>query len=132
MAGRPKANIDWNKVDRLLEAGCLTTEIAAHFGIARDSLYKRCRADHNCDFSTYSQQKKAKGESLLRAVQFKSAMDGNTTMQVWLGKQRLGQRDKPKEEQENDEFVKKLAQTIAAIEKISGSQKVGESALETE
>lgn len=31
---------------------------------------------------------------MLRAAQYKAAMEGNTTMLIWLGKQRLGQSDK--------------------------------------
>lgn len=34
------------------------------------------------------------GKASLRRMQFKSAEDGNVTMQIWLGKQMLGQRDK--------------------------------------
>ena len=93
-AGRPEAKIDWNQVDQLLEAGCLTTEIAAYLGICRDTLYKRCQHDKKIEFSAYSQEKKARGESLLRAKQFQVAMEGDKTMLVWLGKNRIGQADK--------------------------------------
>ncbi|MGD8305100.1 MAG: hypothetical protein PVF17_00465 [Ignavibacteria bacterium] len=105
MAGRPKAKIDWEKVDKLLQAGCFTSEIAAYFGISPDTLYIRCKTDHNMEYSIYSQEKKAKGESLLREAQYKNAMEGNTPMQIWLGKQRLDQRDKPTD---LDEDGKKL------------------------
>lgn len=104
MVGRPEANIDWKKVDQLLQAGCLTTEIAAYFGISTDTLYIRCKKDKNLDFSSYSQEKKASGESLLRAKQYENAMQGNTTMQIWLGKQRLGQREQ-KEETKSDKKI---------------------------
>lgn len=104
MAGRPQANIDWNKVNQLLEAGCLHTEIAAYFNVHRETLYNRCLEDNQCDFSTYSQEKKLRGESLLRAKQFETAMHGNTTMQIWLGKQRLGQREH-KEDNSNQQKV---------------------------
>jgi len=124
MAGRPKANIDWNKVDRLLESGCLITEIAAHFGITRDSLYNRCLTDHNCNFSTYRQEKKAKGESLLRAAQFKKAMSGDNSMLIWLGKQRLDQRDKPKLEEAEDDLIRKLARAVKTLEGSSGTEEV--------
>ena len=93
-AGRPKADIDWQQVGKLLEAGATAEGIAATIGIDRGSLYKRCVTDNKCDFSTFSQEKKAKGDELLRTAQFKTAMAGNVTMQIWLGKQRLEQRDK--------------------------------------
>ncbi len=93
-SGRPKANIDWNQVGKMLEAGASAEGIAATLGIDRGSLYKRCKTDLKCEFSTFSQEKKAKGDELLRTAQFKTAMSGNVVMQIWLGKQRLGQRDK--------------------------------------
>lgn len=94
MAGRPKANINWEQVAKMLEAGCTAEGIAATIGIQRDTLYKRCEADNKCDFSTFSQEKRAKGDELLRMKQFQTAMSGNVSMQIWLGKQRLGQTDK--------------------------------------
>lgn len=92
--GRNKANIDWNKVDRYLQAQCDATGIAGLMGICRDTLYNRCKEDNNIDFSTYSQQKKSEGRELLRGKQFETAMKGDKTMLVWLGKQYLGQKDR--------------------------------------
>lgn len=93
-AGRPKAIIDWQKVGQMLEADCTAVGIAATLGIEEDTLRKRCPADNKCTFSEFSQQKKAKGDELLRMKQFQTAMSGNVTMQIWLGKQRLKQSDK--------------------------------------
>ena len=91
---RPKADIDWERVDELLEADCEGTEIAAHLGLVPNTLYRRCEIDHKISFSKYLQEKKAKGNSLLKEKQFDIALDGDKTMLIWLGKQRLGQSDK--------------------------------------
>lgn len=93
-AGRPKANIDWQQVGKLLEAGCQAVGIAEIMGVSPDTLYTRCKIDNKLDFSAFSQQKKAKGDDMLRAKQYQTAMSGNVTMQIWLGKQRLGQSEK--------------------------------------
>ncbi len=98
--GRPKAVIDWDKVGKLLEAGASGVGIAATLGIDEGTLRKRSETDHKCSFSEFSQQKKAKGDELLRVAQFNTAMKGNVTMQIWLGKQRLGQADKSESKQE--------------------------------
>lgn len=132
MAGRPKADIDWDKVDQLLLAGCMTTEIASYFGVALDTIYVRCKSDHNMEFSKYSQQKKQKGESLLRSVQYQSAMEGNVPMQIWLGKQRLGQRDKPKEDDENVDILTKLIEFIRNPKQLSGITEPQRLELETQ
>lgn len=92
--GRTQATIDWDTVGKLLEAGCSGESIAAQLGIHRTTLYNRCKADLGLTFSTFSQQKKMLGDNLLRAKQYQTAMSGNVTMQIWLGKQRLGQTDK--------------------------------------
>ena len=86
--------IDWDTVGKLLEAGCSGESIATQFGVHRTTLYNRCKADLGLTFSTLSQQKKMLGDNLLRAKQYQTAMSGNVTMQIWLGKQRLGQTDK--------------------------------------
>ena len=91
---RPKIDIDWERVDELLEADCEGTEIAAHLGIVPDTLYKRCQEDNKLRFSDYLQQKKASGNSILKEAQFKLAKEGDKVMLIWLGKQRLGQAEK--------------------------------------
>ena len=100
-SGRKPLPIDWAKVERLMEAGCVGTEIAAYLGIHANTFYRRCEDEGKCgkgkeygDFSAYLQSKKEKGDSLLRAKQFEIAMQGDKTMLVWLGKNRLNQADK--------------------------------------
>lgn len=92
--GRPKIVIDWGKVDGYLKAQCNGVEIAGILGVSPDTLYDKCVEDNKSLFSDYSTQKKAQGKEFLRAKQYATAMDGNVTMQIWLGKQYLEQRDK--------------------------------------
>ena len=89
-----RIKIDWDKVGKFLEAGCSGSEIAGNLGIHENTLYGRCKEDLNIEFVAYRQQKRSSGDALLRVKQFENAMKGDKTMQVWLGKQRLGQKDK--------------------------------------
>jgi hypothetical protein len=91
---RPKTIIDWKRVDMYLKAQCEGTGIAAILGIHPNTLYKACEDDHKMSFSAYLATKRGEGKELLRAKQFQSAMDGDRTMQIWLGKQYLNQSDK--------------------------------------
>jgi len=91
---RPKADIDWKRVDELLEADCEGTEIAAVLGLVPNTLYRRCEEDHKISFSKYLQEKKASGNSMLKEKQFEKALSGDSGMLVWLGKNRLNQSDK--------------------------------------
>lgn len=105
-AGRPKKLIDWDEVDYLLEADCEGTEIAAHLGMHPNVLYERCKTEKKCNFSEYLQQKKSKGNSLIKVKQFESAtVDKDKTMLVWLGKQRLGQKDKQEIDQNQKQII---------------------------
>jgi hypothetical protein len=92
--GRRKADIDWDRVGEMFEADCTVEGVAATIGVHRDVLYRRCKTDLKIELTTLKQQKKAKGDELLREIQMKTAKSGNVTMQIWLGKQRLGQSDK--------------------------------------
>ena len=92
---RPKTSIDWDTVNKLLEADCEGTEISAFLGIVPDTLYRRCQEDNGIGFADYLRLKKAKGNSLIKVKQFEAAVkDKDKAMLIWLGKNRLGQKDK--------------------------------------
>jgi hypothetical protein len=86
--------VDWEKVDKYLQAQCDGVSVASILGISADTLYLRCVEEKEMTFTAYSAKKKAEGVQLLKAKQFQTAMSGNVTMQIWLGKQYAGQREK--------------------------------------
>ena len=51
-------------------------------------------------FTAFQQQRRAQGESLIRHKQYQRALgltdSGDNTMLIWLGKNRLGQRNEDK------------------------------------
>ena len=116
--GKPPIPIDWNKVDKFLESGCLGTEIAGSLGCSPDTLYLRCEKEKHMTFTAYSAQKKSSGDSLLRAAQMQLALKGNSSMLIWLGKNRLGQKDDPYQELS---FNGTLALTLDEIMKMKKS-----------
>ena len=93
-AGRPKANIDWEFVDRALEAHCSGAEVAGRLGLHKTTLYNAVEREKGITFSQYAERKKDSGKSLLKMAIFKNAMDGNTSAQVWTSKNLLGWTDK--------------------------------------
>jgi|KBSMisStandDraft_5_1062788.scaffolds.fasta_scaffold288899_3 hypothetical protein len=103
--GRPATDISWQYVDKLLQADCSGTEIAARLGIKPANLYDRCWTDNGILFSEYSQEKKAKGDSILREVQFSKALAGDNTLLIWLGKCRLRQSDPSLSNQNNAQKI---------------------------
>jgi len=83
---RPKLEIPDTKVEQLASYGCSNKEIAEYFECDESTIRKR--------FSVYLTKGRASGKIRLRQFQWKSAEDGNVTMQIWLGKQILGQMDR--------------------------------------
>ena len=79
-------------------------------------------------FCEYKAEKRAKGDTLLRVKQYDAAMNGSIPMQIWLGKNRLGQTDKREVISENrnintfdlttltDEQLDQLASLTALIQ----------------
>ncbi len=80
---RPKAIIDWPRVDEYLRAQCDGASIARILGIHPDTLYKACEREHKVCFTAYSEEKKSAGKEILRRKQFDTALSGNTTMLIW-------------------------------------------------
>lgn len=125
MGAKPRKKIDWNLVDNLLMAGCTGTEVAANFDMHPSTFYDHCQHDHGMSFSEYRQMKLSKGDAHLRTVQFKKALSGDNTQLIWLGKNRLGQRETPEltnkfseaELQKFDQYLEMLnkAQSAASI-----------------
>jgi len=91
---RKKIEIDWEFVDEKLANFWEGTEVVAHLGINYATLERRIKEVYKVDFVEYKRQKRAKGEAVLRELQLRTAMLGNVTMQIWLGKQYLGQKEK--------------------------------------
>lgn len=87
---RPLLDIDAEQVEKLAALHCTTEEIAEFFGCHKDTITGR--------FSAELAKGRAGGRISLRRMQWQTAKKGNCTMQIWLGKQYLGQRDWKAEE----------------------------------
>lgn len=92
--GRPQRKIDWNTVDKLCAIQCTGEEIAELFDMDYDTLQRACKREKHTNFAEYFALKSQKGKRALRRKQMQLALDGNVTMNIWLGKQLLGQRDR--------------------------------------
>lgn len=96
--GNPYKPIDWDKVDQLIIQGCNGVQVAAQIGVSTDTLYDRCTLEKNTNFSAYFQSKRAVGDSYIHQAQYHKALkEKNTTMLIWLGKQRCGQKERDEE-----------------------------------
>ena len=89
--GRPRIDINLEELAKLAAMQCTDEEIAAFFNVSLDTIKKR--KTNGGEFATVYKKAKEAGRSSLRRLQWQSAQNGNITMQIWLGKQLLGQRD---------------------------------------
>jgi hypothetical protein len=88
---RPPKPIDWDLVERKMQAGCKATEICWDFGINKDTFSDRFKAEYGVYFSEYSANLHNVGKGNVRHQQYERAMDGNTQMLTILGREWLGQ-----------------------------------------
>lgn len=102
--GRPKIEVSYDMIKKLASIFCTGEEIADILEISYDTLERRIKSKYKCSFADYIKKYNNTGKASLRRMQFKSAEAGNATLQVWLGKQYLGQTDK----QEIDYTEKKI------------------------
>jgi len=85
--GRPRKHVDLELVEKLAHIQCTYSEVAATLGVSVDTLQR------NKDFAVVYKKGAEGGRKSLRRMQFESALKGNATMMIWLGKQYLGQSD---------------------------------------
>lgn len=107
-AGRPKIEINLEHLAELCQLYCNDEEIAGWLGVSVDTLIRR-KHDDPAFLEAYMKGK-ADGKVALRRLQWESAKKGNVSMQIWLGKQALGQRDK--HEIEAGESIAGLADVV--------------------
>lgn len=129
-AGWITKEIDWDLVDELLEAGCSCAEIAPHFNCCTDTLYDRTAAKYGMPWSEYSEKLQRKGEACLRAVQYGKALGkidkGDNTMLVWLGKNRLKQKETPNEITVSKDTLDHFSTAMAQMRELQESYKKSE------
>lgn len=91
--GRPRTEIDWDAMDKLCRMQATLVEVASFFDCSEDTINNAIKREYGYTFSEYHKRKSAGGRSSLRRKQFESALKGNTSLLIWLGKQYLGQAD---------------------------------------
>lgn len=85
--GKTQRVVPPDEVWKLAEVGMTDREIAEWFQIKEDTL--------RYNFAEYLTKGRAGLKRRLRAVQLSTALSGNATLLIWLGKQYLGQSDSP-------------------------------------
>lgn len=88
---RPKKEINWELVERRMEAGCSGVEIAAALRIQSDTFYTRFKEQYGKSFQDYHVDFYKAGDANIKFTQYMKAIAGNIPMLTLLGRERLGQ-----------------------------------------
>lgn len=97
LGGRPRIDFtedQWKMIRQACQIQCTAEEIASMLECSVDTLERRIAELYECGFADYKKRHSGKGKMSLRRKQYETAMAGNVTMQIWLGKQYLDQREK--------------------------------------
>lgn len=95
--GRPRIEMDdkdYSRLIAMIRIQCTQDEICGVLDMSPDTLDRRIKERGDGCFADLRKKHGGEGKASLRRMQWKSAEDGNVTMQIWLGKQNLGQSDK--------------------------------------
>lgn len=87
--------IDWNQLAILAGLHCTQEEAAGYLGVSVSQLTLRYAMEHDDEtFGEFMRRHRDSGKAKLRVLQLESAKSGSVPMQIFLGKNWLGQSDK--------------------------------------
>ena len=103
-------DIDWDDVIYLCTVQCTQEEIAAYLGVCRETLFRAVKKKFGCNFKDFFAKHRKKGFVSIRKKQFEVAVnsnkgEGSEKMLTWLGKNWIGQMDKPEKQIELENQV---------------------------
>jgi len=98
---RKEKEINWDIVEKRMEAGCSGIEIAAAIKCHRDTFYDRFRKKYGKSYADLSSEFYSAGDANIRFTQYMKALSGNIPMLTLLGRERL---DQGKEEERLSPF----------------------------
>ena len=126
--GRPIIEIDWDKANSLMVAGCSGPQVAAALGVCPDSLYRKTEERFKMTFSAYRTKMSEHGEAQLIAAQHYKAIGatkkGDNTLLTYLGKVRLKQREPSTEIDVGDETLKHFDALMNQISNLQAKEEV--------
>lgn len=95
--GRPRKELtdkEFQQLVAMMRIHCTQDEICGVLDMTAETLNTRLEERGEISFSTLLKKHSAEGKASLRRMQWKNAEAGNVTMQIWLGKNELGQSDR--------------------------------------
>jgi len=101
---RPLKEINWEIVEKRMEAGCTAREIAATVNLEINTFYDRFKIEFGTGFADAKDAYYCVGDSNIKFTQYMKALGGNIPMLMLLGRERLGQGKEFDTKPSNDEL----------------------------
>ena len=92
--GRPKSIFNERELKYLISIQCTLDEIAGFFQMHKDVLRKKVQEEYEISWAEFYERNSQGVKVALRRRQVQSAMEGDTQMLKFLGKNLLGQKEK--------------------------------------
>jgi AraC-like DNA-binding protein len=122
LASPPPATkeVEWDIAGQLIAAGATGKQVASYFGMHPDTFYKKVQAQFCISFTEYQQEHKERGDAMLILAQFeKAVIEKDKALLIWLGKQRLNQKE-PAPASAQGEQSEQLKAFISQVKELSG------------
>ena len=100
--GRSPTEINYAMLSEMCGLMCTGEECASILGVSYDTLARALKRDHGLTFPEFFRRHSVPALVRLRQAQFETATSGSVPMQIWLGKQWLGQREPDRQVQDDD------------------------------
>lgn len=124
--GPPKKEIDWKVFEEACSLMCTQDEMEGLLRVSRDTLLRRVKEQYGEDYAGVFKRFSSDCKRSLRRTQLKIAQK-NTAMAIWLGKQLLGQRDIPAENQIAEDVASKFTALMLQLSSLQQATKADSS-----
>jgi hypothetical protein len=115
--GRPRAKINWERLDFAAQLHASCDDVALASGVSRSALNQACLREHGITFSEYVHKKRGYGRNVLRALMLKNAQKGNAALQIFLAKNWLRMSDDgPTEDEDGNEIKRTFTLKVEGLE----------------
>lgn len=92
--GRPKSVFNWKECAYLCSIGCTQSEVAGFFGVKAETLTRKINDEFGISWAEYYDSHSQGMKVSIRRAQIRKALEGDSNMLKFLGKNTLGQKDK--------------------------------------
>lgn len=121
--GRPKVDIDLDKLKALMRLSPNQAETANFFECSLDTIERLIRKHFDCTFAEFRDKNAVHTRMGIKRKMIDKALSGDNTMLIWLSKNMLGMADKIEQLNKTPSDTLSDEELDARIQKLIGEKK---------